>query len=255
MGIGRCALCLLVKPLQSSHIIPDFMLKEVEEGIPKGKSGQKQPHIRLIDFQTTQEIYCNQKETAFKKEGLKEFLLCSDCEQQLAIGEKYVRCVLYGTKPMKEHTHATRYSVRDRHRNGQVFKEGIEIRWVEFERFKQFQLGVIWKACVAKGNFFKEATAAAGTIESMRKSILSGIYNEQLVPCAMSRLHDPTGAIMGFIGRPKSHSSQNGQISITMGGYSWNYFVEGNVDRRFALQKHGKLVVQIVDVKEFFTLP
>ena len=254
MKIGRCALCLLVKPLQKSHIIPDFMLKEVEEGIPKGKSGQKQPHIRTFDFKTLQEISCHQKETAYKKEGLKECLLCLDCEQRLGGGEKYVRRVLYGSKPIKEHTHATRYTVRDRHQNGNVFKEGHEIRWVEFERFKQFQLGVIWKACVAKGNFFKEVTAPARTIESMRKSILSGIYDEQLAPCVMKRLHDPTGAIMKFIGWPKSDSSLSGRINIVMGGYIWDYFVKGNVDRRFALQKHGKLAIQIVDIKEFSAL-
>src|ERR1039458_4659463 len=141
MKTDHCALCLLVKPLQSSHIIPDFMLKEVEEGIPKGKSGQKQPHIRLINFQTTQEIYCHQKETAYKKEGLKESLLCWDCEQKLADGEKYVRHALYGSKPIKEHTNATRCRVWHRHSNGKVFMEGIEIRWVDFARFKQFQLG------------------------------------------------------------------------------------------------------------------
>lgn len=248
-------MCLLVKPLQSSHIIPDFMLKEVEEGIPKGKSGEKQPHISLVNFQTTQEIYCFQKETVYKKEGLKEFLLCRGCEQRLAVGEKYVRCVLYGRKPIKKHTHATRFMVRHRHRNGRVFVEGVEIRWVEYTRFKQFQLGVIWKACVASGNAFKEATATAGTIERMRKSILSGNYGEQLVPCVMERLHDPTGASIGIIGLPKSHSSQSGKISIVMGGYIWNYFVKGNVDSDIALQKHGKLVIKIVDVNEFYALP
>jgi hypothetical protein len=250
MSTGQCALCLLTKPLQNSHIIPDFMLKEVEEDIPKGKSGLKQPHMRLINFQTTQEIYCNQKETAYKKEGLKEFLLCWDCEQRLAVGEKYVRCVLYGNKPIKEHTHATRYSIRDRHRNGQVFQEGVEIRWVEFQRFKQFQIGVIWKACQAKGNFFEAATAPASTIESMRQSILTGNHDEQLVPCVMRRLHDPTGWVMELIGRPKSHPELS-SIGMVMGGYIWDFFVRGNVDRRFALQAHGKLAIQIVDVKEW----
>src|ERR1039458_2618143 len=232
MKTDRCALCLQVKPLQKSHIIPDFMLKEVEERIPKGKSGQEQPHIRTFDFKSLQEISCHQKETAYKKEGLKEYLLCSDCEQRLGAGEKYVCCVLYGGRPIKEHTHAARYTVRDRHQNGNVFKEGHEIRWVEFERFKQFQLGVIWKACVAKGNFFKEATAPARTIENMRKSILSGNYDEQLVPCVMARLHDPTGMIIEFVRQPKLHPSQSGRIRIVMGGYIWDYFIEGNVDRR-----------------------
>jgi hypothetical protein len=125
---------------------------------------------------------------------------------------------------------------------------------VEFERFKQFQLGVIWKACVASGKFFKEATALPKTVESMRKSLLSGIYDEQLVPCVMRRLHDPTGASIEIIGRPKAHSSQSGVVGIIMGGYIWDYFIEGNVDRRFALQSHGKLVVQIIDVNVLYTL-
>lgn len=230
------------------------MLKEVEEGIPKGKSGQKQPHIRLINFRTTQEIYCHQKETVYKKEGLKEALLCWDCEQRLADGEKYVRRVLFGTGPIKKHTNAMRYRIWHQHKNGGIFTEGIELRWVDFARFKQFQLGVIWKACIARGNAFKDATAPETTIEEMRNSIYSENYDERLVPCVMERLHDPTGSSIKFIALPKSDSSQSGRISIVMGGYIWNYFPKGNVDVDVVLQKHGKMVVKILDVNVFYAL-
>jgi hypothetical protein len=55
---------------------------------------------------------------------------------------------------------------------------------------------------------------------------------------------------MELIGRPKSHPELS-SIGMVMGGYIWDFFVRGNVDRRFALQAHGKLAIQIVDVKEW----
>ena len=88
----------------------------------------------------------------------------------------------------------------------------------------------------------------------MRKSILSGNYDEQLVPCVMRRLHDPTGYSMEFIGRPKSDPFQSGRINLVMGGYVWDYFMEADIDRKLTLQKHGKLVIQILDVKDFSAL-
>ena len=238
----------MVKPLRSSHIIPDFLLSEVEEGIPKGKSRQEQPHIRLVNFKTLEDIYCFQKETVYNKEGLKEFLLCSDCEQRLALGENYTRRVLYGKKKKKEHTRATKSKIWYKNSGGRIFQEGLEIRWVEFKHFKQFQVGLIWKMCVATGNFFKEATASEEIVENMRNSLNSGSFDEKLVPCVMERLHDPTGASLEIIGQPKRNEKI---IHVMMGGYIWLYFIDGIVPSgEITLQKNGKLLIKIIDAKE-----
>lgn len=231
------------------------MLKEVEDGVPTGKFGQEQPHIRLLEFRSGQEVYCVQKETAYRKEGLKEFLLCEDCERRLGIGENYVRRVLYGRGPIKQHTCPARSTTRYVRRGGNLCKEGGEIRWVEYAPFKQFQLGVIWRACIAKGNAFRQATASAEIIERMRVSLYSESYDEHLAPCLMEQLDDPAGTFIGFIGLPKHHCSPNKVINMVMGGYVWNYFVEGNVHEEFALRSNGKLLIKVVDAWEFIAIP
>ncbi len=76
----NCRLCLQPKPLRASHIIPEFMHQDMYD--PKhrffGLSGQPE-----------------KKDKIFQK-GMRESLLCDDCEQQFGRYEKYASQVFYG---------------------------------------------------------------------------------------------------------------------------------------------------------------
>ena len=62
---GTCALCLQEKDLQLSHIIPKFVVRWLKETSPGGIRGTPEPNRRIQD-------------------GIKEYLLCKECEEKLS---------------------------------------------------------------------------------------------------------------------------------------------------------------------------
>lgn len=75
-----CRLCQKDKPLQNSHVVPEFFYKpsyDKKHRIYARISG-KLAHMPPL------------------QKGLREPLLCRDCEQKLSPYEKYNREILYG---------------------------------------------------------------------------------------------------------------------------------------------------------------
>jgi hypothetical protein len=238
--------------LVKSHIIPDFLLKQVEEQIPTGKHSQSQPHLSLIDWETTGRIYCKQKGNVLMQEGFKEYLLCEDCEKILKVGEDYAKECLYGRGPIRKHTQPYRSHRRYRYvtQRKQVIREGLDMRWVDYEKFKQFQIGTIWRACVANGNAFKNVQATAATTEQMRLGLLSGKLDECLVPCAMEFLDGLTSENFGVVSFPFEH---NKIVRFIMGGYQWHFFMDGNAPTEIILRKNGYMIIKVLDIARLYT--
>ena len=225
-------------------------MEDAVEWLPKGKSRQKQPHLILVDFNTTGEIYCKQKDAVLKPEGLKESLLCQDCETRIVQSEKYARECLYGSEPIKKHTRPFKSVRRFRERRGLVIREGADIRWVDYDRFKLFQTSIIWRACVAKGNAFKHVRAPADSVERMRCALLGGKIDEHLVPCAMELLEATNGSNLGMFSFPVA---EDNIVCFVMGGYSWYFYVGGNAPTEIILRKSGYLFIKVSDIDRFYT--
>src|SRR5438874_1980391 len=75
----RCALCLEAKPLQRSHIVPEFM-----------HSGMYDEKHRLFGLSSVPTVAVR-----LIQKGLREKLLCANCEQQLGRYERYASQVFY----------------------------------------------------------------------------------------------------------------------------------------------------------------
>jgi hypothetical protein len=81
MVFGRCALCQQDRELCASHIIPEFFYKPVYD----------EKH-RFYTFSTDPADEVEGPE----QKGLREHLLCKDCEGKLSAWEGYARKVIYG---------------------------------------------------------------------------------------------------------------------------------------------------------------
>ena len=238
MDSEPCALCLLTKPLLESHIIPEFVLDGVIEWIPTGRSGQLQPHMMEIDYELLEKIYTAQKGTVQKRLGFKERLLCRDCEAILQKGEHYVRRVLYGTSPKKTHTAPLR--VRRRyHTNGW---DGMEERWVDFQLFSQFQVGVFWRCCVAKGKAFTGIKVQPALQEQMRACLYNASLTERLLPCNLRKMQGNPDVWMGMLMIPTM--PHDGVYNFYMAGYRWQYFFEQRPNDPLLLTADGHLKVE-----------
>src|ERR1700722_5312758 len=71
----NCALCQSNSPLRDSHIIPEFLYKELYDKIQRF-------HVVPLDAS---------KPEHFEQKGLYEKLLCKVCEQKFSVWEKYAK--------------------------------------------------------------------------------------------------------------------------------------------------------------------
>ena len=251
--MNTCKLCQQPRPLCWSHIIPNFLLREAEDQIATGTKRQAQPHLAQFDFFTTKEIICLQKGNAYKKWGFTEQLLCAPCESNLSRGEKYVRQTFYGTRSPKIDAPASKFRVRYVNVDGRSLRFGIEERWVEYALFKQFQIGVIWKACVASGEAFRQAMTSPACLERMRKALLTSSFDENLAVCQMTKLFGPIKATMLVCAPDRVHIQGKNPIRIVMGGYMWDYYLEDAASDGSLLHTNGKLSALVVDLDYFYT--
>jgi hypothetical protein len=136
---GTCALCLSNGPLRDSHIISEFLYSSLYDD-------KHRFHV----------LEAGEKYTDFKQRGYYEPLLCQSCETKLSVWESYARGALTGGRLF------------------QYRREG-NITWVEgidYTRFKLFQLSILWRAGVAKDEFFRKVSLGPHA-ETLRGMLLA----------------------------------------------------------------------------------
>jgi hypothetical protein len=119
-----CALCLLDKDLRDSHIIPEFMYKSLYDEIHRFYELSNDASER------------NRK----PQKGLREKLLCGECEQQLGRYERYVSLLVRGKLDLEYVTHGPLVVVPN----------------VDFKALRMFQLSILWRAGASTLPFFSQ---------------------------------------------------------------------------------------------------
>ncbi len=134
-----CALCRKEAELRDSHIIPEFMYASLYD--------HKHRFHRLSD----------KKPTRYAQKGLREKLLCDDCEQLLGIHERYASLLMNGGLPLE-------YEVQGRL---------IIIRGINYRALRLFQLSILWRAGVSALPFFSKVSLGPHE-EAIRTLLLRG---------------------------------------------------------------------------------
>ena len=143
MGIllMKCTLCLKDGvSLCNSHVFPEFLYKEIYED---------DKHIYYA-------LSTNPDERVGKRRsGIYERLLCRECESKIQRYEDYAAKVLYG---------GTRIGI-------QRYPEMLVISSLDYNRFKLFQLSLLWRAGVSKRKEFRGTDIGVHT-ERIRRMLL-----------------------------------------------------------------------------------
>jgi hypothetical protein len=136
MKNGNCKLCLQAKELVHSHILSEFLYEPTYDDAHKFISVSSHPW---------------QKTKPFEK-GLREYLLCKDCEGQLARYEAYAARIL-------------RSAGNHRTRNSRI----IEIPSFDYRNFKLFGISLIWRCHISQLHMFRAVRLGlhAETIRNM----------------------------------------------------------------------------------------
>ena len=251
---GVCALCLApdVK-LLDSHIIPEFMIKEAVEWLPRGKKGMPQPFIEEVKYDTLEVTRSGLKKRFLHAEGIIQPFLCADCEEHLHKGEDYVRKALYGTGPKKSHTQSRRqHFIYQAAPNGRSLIRGLEWKNVDYRLFKQFQLGVVWRCCAATGRAFDKIVVSAELQELMRCAIFRDRPSARLVPCYMEKMVGFPSVWLESLALPQIH---DGTLVIIMGGYQWHFYLQAAFRGIVTLTEDGRLITQVSNYDLHENLP
>lgn len=135
-----CRLCKKEFPLKKSHIIPEFLYASMYD----------EKH-RFHKISTSE----GQRNRLVQK-GLREYLLCGNCEQKLSRYERYTSLILNGGTPIT------------------CRQDGncMNIEGVEYARFKLCALSILWRASVSSLDFFNQVELGPDE-ETLREMIFN----------------------------------------------------------------------------------
>lgn len=216
-----CRLCTAEVALRKSHVISEWLYGPLYDEIHR---------YHLLKAKPLAKRRVEQK-------GLRERLLCQTCESKLSVYEGYARGVLFGGP---EITVVRR-------------KDGIELRDLDYLKFKLFQLSVLWRAGVAQQEFFSQVELGHHE-EPLRKMLLAedpGRCTDY--GCVIIPLVTEGKALTDLILQPAPIKTGNfGGYRFTFGGQTWIYLPGDGAQfpfSKFFLQEDGRLFIRQADAR------
>lgn len=218
-----CALCKQDKVLQNSHVIPEFM------------------YTPLYDDKHRFHVLSSKgsKSRSQKQKGLREKLLCKDCETLLSEHERYVSLVFTGREKITSE------------RNGNL----VIIRGLNYSHFKLFGLSILWRAGVSKQQFFEKVTLGLHE-EKLRKIVYTNNpgkpdkYGFFLAP-----LVDNDRDIKDLMVQP-THSRLEGHLCyrFVFGGLVWVFIVSSHqppeIFRQAFINSSGEMLMLVSELRD-----
>ncbi len=223
----RCALCHQEREIRNSHIIPEFLYQPLYD---------EKHRLQLLSIIPSQG-------NAFKQKGLKEKLLCDECEQKLSVWEGYARKILKGGVPLTTRT------------EGNV----ILIEGIDYRQFKLFQLSVLWRAGVSSLQFFEYVDLGPHE-EVLRRQLVEenpGIASRY--PSIMFGLKYEGGVLADLMIQPKQ-TKLYGRVAynFVFGGFLWAFSVSRQELPQnlisTTLSEEGKTAIMVRSVLEMKNL-
>ena len=190
-----CRLCINDRKLCDSHIISEFFYEPLYDEKHRIERVSANSHVSRKPEQ----------------KGIREKLLCSDCENFLGRYEGYWRRVFLGPQV---------------HGVGLV---GNKFTGLDYAKLKLLQLSILWRAGISRESFFREVNLGPHE-EKLRQMILNekpGTASEY--PCLMSAITHENQVVDGLIIQPtqirfESHTC----YQLITGGLLWIFFVSSH---------------------------
>lgn len=196
-----CRLCLEDKKLSNSHIIPEFFYKPLYD--QKG---------RLLHLDLNKE-----RQEAYAQTGVKEHLLCSDCETYLSRFERHVSQKII------------------RKSNEHVFSNNVFsiIPGIDNISFRIFTYSILWRASISKSKFFSNVSLGPHE-EKIRIALKSkSISDFQDYGCLLGSIFDKDSLQNQIMIQPtKTRIEDMFAYRFVFGGFVWIFMVSGHYSRR-----------------------
>lgn len=193
----KCALCLQDSEIRRSHIIPEYLYEAMYDD---------KHRFHVLSVIEGQKDWMEQK-------GLRERLLCDDCETKISRFEDYGRRVLKGGAEFKFE------------RQGSL----VIVDGIDYRRFKLFQLSILWRAGVSTLDLFQHVQLGPFE-EALRNMVLHEHPGKQEdFGCVMFGLKNGIDAIADLIVQPvRTRTDGHCCYRFVFGGFQWVFFVSGS---------------------------
>ena len=219
--LENCKLCNGFDKLQKSHVLPEFIYKNLYDSTH-----------RFLDLGLS-----NEKILEIQQKGLRERLLCANCEMRLGRHESYVAPYLAHKK--------FAISLRD---------EGI-VNYVNYKLLKLFQISILWKAHHSTHPLFRNVNVGKKHEKKLREMLLADQPGEpHEYGCVTAEAKFGKRTLDDFIPNVMHHKT-NGYNSYTFifAGFVWSYVVSSHSRNHLLkndfLQRDGALVIPSCEVK------
>ncbi len=217
-----CALCKQPKPLRRSHIVPEFMYQEMYD-----------PQHRFLAISSTPS-----ERVRFHQKGLREHLLCADCEGLFSRFETYAAKVFYGNCVTRSY---------------QPRQDVVEIHGLDYKKLKLFLLSLLWRFGVTTVPQLKGVKLGPHG-ERLRQMLLAENPGEPALYRCLITVVMWDGQHCGGLIIPPCLSRMDGRHIwlITIAGIVFTFFVSTrlpiNVSAPAFLQKNGSMSIQMRDL-------
>jgi hypothetical protein len=213
MKDGICKLCLQPKKLCESHIIPEFLYKELYDPAYKNR-------IRVLHTSPRGDDRPLQK-------GIKEYLLCHTCEGKFH--EPKAKSLLFGRWPL-------------------IKREAGSYSGIPYQEFKVFQMSILWRASVAQARHWQYVKLSPIHAEKLRNMIFCGDPGDSWqYGCRIVALKHE-GKVIPITSTPVPANGMGSECyAFVIAGMVWYFFVSDQPlknHEKYFLQKDGTLVIQ-----------
>lgn len=175
-----------------------------------------------------------------EQKGLREYLLCEDCEQKISVWENYAKYVLEGGSKKVQ---------LDADTSGNL----VTVSGIDYKQFKLFQLSILWRASVSSQVFFSKVSL--GKYEERLRTML---FNDDAgecreFGCIMFGLKEDK-AVTDIIEQPFMKHIDNGITQrFIFSGFLWSFMVSEHLSKKYEiafLQPSGKLTFLVRKLSE-----
>lgn len=221
--MGQCRLCLQVKTLKKSHVIPELVYRPVYDADSRcwhldGATGKRH---RV-------------------QQGRYERLLCEHCERVFQRSEHYFAVLWHKSDPLPNPV-----DVKYLQRSG-----------FDFEPFFRFHLSILWRASVAQDPWFS-AVALGPFEEPLRQFLLGTVKTLPHEPAVYGmilrrpRTHELWSRMV--VAPVRSRIDGVTTYTFVFGGCSWYYCVSkqgGPFPESLRLRRPGAMIMPVIDYTE-----
>lgn len=218
-GPPVCRLCKNERELKRSHILPEFIYRPLYD---------KDHKIKVVSTDPARRVY-------YERKGLRERLLCCECEQLLSVWEGYASRFMSSRQwPVNQITN---------------FQREFSCDKIDYRKFKLFQMSILWRMSVTSIRFFSDVNLGPHE-ETIRAMLLSENPGEPYdYGCVLLMLMLDKKTLFNPLSPPERARMIGHRVYwFQAGGFMWTFLVSKHAItfpfRSHLLQKSGTLRVE-----------